>query len=173
MGFVWLCAVAAFTAGFFVWGSREPRLDRVWKILHGLKIGRIQSLDPADLGLLRDELSRFPDLGPALLEGRDLMLLSANREGWVETEKAYLLVVLDQGPAPRVKLRWRPQAGGRAARIVMAGEKDSIEVDLGIRGDASLAIPDGVRAGGVVEIRLSNAEDSGCRLSEGLQVSGD
>ncbi len=168
-GFLWLCGTAAFAAVFFAWGLREPGLDRVWKLLHELKIGKKQCLSSGDLRLLRDTLRSHPDLSPAILDGAEARILSANTEGWIETEAAYLLIAPGPAKAARLKFRWRPSGPPRPAAIILSGDAEEVRISAEKSGEVDFEIPESLRSSMLIEIRL---EDSGgCGgLKAGMQV---
>jgi hypothetical protein len=90
-GFVSLCGTYLAVGAFLSWGLSTPPLDRVWVMHHELKVGRRGAPKAADLRQLRDALERYPGLTTALLPEGEIGLISAHREGWVETPEATIL----------------------------------------------------------------------------------
>ena len=85
IGFVVVCTVYGATASFLAWGFETPDLDRIWTLDHELKIGEMYKLDDADFALLSRGLKRHPGLAEALLSDTQIGIISAHRDGWVET----------------------------------------------------------------------------------------
>jgi hypothetical protein len=75
----------ALTLAFFAWGLATPPLDRVWQLHHELKIGRIYKLSKEDRKLLLGAMTEHPALANALLDTGQAGIISANRDGWIDT----------------------------------------------------------------------------------------
>ena len=90
-GFLAVCCTYLLAFGFLAWGLSTPTLDRVWTLHHELKVGRRGSPKDGDLARMRDALERYPSLASALLPEGEIGLLSAHREGWLETPEATIL----------------------------------------------------------------------------------
>ena len=88
-----LLVVAVYTAAllFGLWGLQRPDLDHLWFLKHELRVGRRQILDPDDVKVLFRALDRHPELADDFLDGTDIDIISANTEGVLETETAYIL----------------------------------------------------------------------------------
>jgi hypothetical protein len=85
LGFSLVVATYALTLAFFAWGLGTPPLDRVWQLHHELKIGHIYKLPKEDRALLMDAMARHPALAAALLDSGQAGIISANRDGWIDT----------------------------------------------------------------------------------------
>jgi hypothetical protein len=85
IGFVLFVLIHVVAVGFLVWGFSTPRLDRVWTLHHQLKIGDVSKLDQKDHALLEGSLADHPTLARALISRGDIGVISANRDGWIET----------------------------------------------------------------------------------------
>ncbi|MHC5038335.1 MAG: hypothetical protein ACYTHM_13555 [Planctomycetota bacterium] len=170
-GFILLFGSVLALALFFLWGLRVPELDRVWHILHELKIGRTQRLTPSELVLLRRTLARYPNLGPSLLDDRPAGLISAHTGGWVETERAILLAHPEAGRDPLVTIHWRPEPDQLQGPVVFdAGGGRTVNVLKG-PGSVTLGIPKSLRDGRLIEVRLGVPEgEEGEGLTAGLQI---
>jgi hypothetical protein len=92
-GFVFVVCTAIGTAAFFSWGLSTPPLDDAWRLQVELAVGRRGPLDDRELLLLEEVLSRHPKIADNWLEGRDVGLISANREGTVDVGYAYVVRV--------------------------------------------------------------------------------
>lgn len=85
VGFVLVVLVHCAAAAFLVWGFSTPRLDRVWTLHHELKIGDVSKLKDDDRVLLESALADYPSLAKALISRGDIGVVSAHRDGWIET----------------------------------------------------------------------------------------
>lgn len=85
LGFSLVVATYALSAAFFAWGLSTPPLDRVWELHHELKIGRIYKLSKEDRKVLLDAMTEHPALANALLDAGEAGIVSANRDGWIDT----------------------------------------------------------------------------------------
>lgn len=73
------------------WGFQPPPLDRIANLDHELKTGEIWNLSEDDLQVLRDGLLDYPDLAAALLSDTEIGVISAHRDGWVETPEVTIV----------------------------------------------------------------------------------
>jgi hypothetical protein len=85
IGFSLVVATYALSVAFFAWGLSTPPLDRVWQLHHELKIGRVYKLSKEDRRLLLDSMREHPALASALLDAGQVGIISAHREGWIDT----------------------------------------------------------------------------------------
>jgi hypothetical protein len=97
-GFFAVCATYFGVAAFLLWGLSTPTLDRAWRLHHELKLGLRGAPKQDDLGRLRDALERYPSLAGALLPEGEIGLISAEREGWLETPEATILRTAEAKP---------------------------------------------------------------------------
>jgi len=167
-GFVLLCASILLTAAFFLWGASEPELDRVWRLLHELKIGKRETLKQRDLALLRALLAEYPRMGRSILDDEPAGLISAHTGGWAETRRAYILVRPDGDTDPVVTLHWRPDADQPQGPVVFLGGSEPVAV-LDGPGSITLGLSKELRSTGLIEVRL-DAPDEGEGLATGLQI---
>lgn len=84
-GFVLFVLIHVVAVGFLVWGFSTPRLDRIWTLHHQLKIGDVSKLNDEDQTLLESTIVDHPTLARALISRGDVGVISANRDGWIET----------------------------------------------------------------------------------------
>ncbi len=84
-------AVYGLTLSFFAWGLSAPPLDRVWQLHHELKIGQIYELTRKDRELLLAAMSRHPKLASALLTSGEIGIVSAHRDGWIDTSSVTII----------------------------------------------------------------------------------
>lgn len=85
LGFSIVVAAYALTVAFFAWGLSTPPLDRVWHLHHELKIGHVYKLSKDDRQLLGAAMQRHPSLAAALLDSGQAGIISAHRDGWIDT----------------------------------------------------------------------------------------
>ena len=91
LGFLLVCVVYTCCILFLRWGAHSPDLDRVWFLDKELRTGVRTELTDEDLGALFRSMERHPGLSRGLLEGRELGLLSADGDGYLESDLAYVL----------------------------------------------------------------------------------
>jgi hypothetical protein len=91
LGFSLVVASYALSAAFFAWGLSTPPLDRIWRMHHELKIGRLWRLSRDDRQLLLSALAEHPPLAQALLDAGQAGIISANRDGWIDTPQVTIL----------------------------------------------------------------------------------
>ena len=85
LGFSLVVATYALSIAFFAWGLSTPPLDRVWQLHHELKIGRVYKLSKEDRSLLSATMREHPALASALLDAGQVGIISAHRDGWIDT----------------------------------------------------------------------------------------
>ncbi len=82
LGFLLLVVVSVATVLFFGWGLREPPLDIVWRVQHGLRQGPAVELTAAERVALERALASHPELRLAIDdEGRAVRGEAAAAEG--------------------------------------------------------------------------------------------
>lgn len=91
LGFSIVVATYALTIAFFAWGLSTPPLDRVWHLHHELKIGRTFKLSKEDRQLLTSAMQRHPSLAAAMLDSGQAGIISAHRDGWIDTPYVTLI----------------------------------------------------------------------------------
>lgn len=91
LGFSIVVATYALTVAFFAWGLSTPPLDRVWQLHHELKIGRLYKLSKDDRQLLAAAMQRHPALAASLLDSGQAGIISAHRDGWIDTPYVTLI----------------------------------------------------------------------------------
>jgi hypothetical protein len=85
IGFSLVVVTYALLVAFFAWGLSTPDLDRIWRLHHELKIGRVYKLSKEDRQLLLSAMAKHPALAAALLDSGEAGIISANRDGWIDT----------------------------------------------------------------------------------------
>jgi hypothetical protein len=84
-GFSMVVATYTLSVAFFAWGLSTPPLDRVWQLHHELKTGRTWKLSKDDRRLLLTSMAAHPALAQSLLDAGQAGIISANRDGWIDT----------------------------------------------------------------------------------------
>lgn len=90
-GFLVVFFTASVSAAFFAWGARMPELERVWRIQLGLEAGKRKALSASERAAFSDAIRRHPDLADGMLGARDIGIISAHRDGLIETNYVYLI----------------------------------------------------------------------------------
>jgi hypothetical protein len=91
LGFCGVILTYGLTLAFFAWGLSTPPLDRIWQLHHELKIGQVYDLRREDRELLLAALARHDKLAAALLSSGEIGIISAHREGWIDTPSVSII----------------------------------------------------------------------------------
>lgn len=91
LGFCAIVLTYLLTASFFAWGLSTPPLDRVWQLHHQLKTGDVYALTAQDRELLVSSMARHPELAQALLSSGQVGIISAHRDGWIDTPEVTIV----------------------------------------------------------------------------------
>ncbi len=139
IGFVSIVVVHCTAVAFLFWGFSTPRLDRVWTLHHELKIGDISKLEDEDQDLLERAIIDHPSLAKALISRGDIGVISANRDGWIETpfvtlirtgdaETRELLLNIETSPE---HLPFKVEVKGKGwERVIDVTERQEYRVEL-------------------------------------------
>ena len=149
-GFLALCGTYLAVLAFLTWGLSTPMLDWVWTLHHELKVGVRGAPKGADLAQMQDALERYPSLAGALLTEGEIGLLSAHRDGWLETPEATILrtararenlLRIEIGTAPDLLPFAIDLQGKGFERKIEAREHGVLQVPLPpLRGKAELLV---------------------------------
>jgi hypothetical protein len=104
IGFAMIVLTYGLCVAFFAWGLSTPPLDRVWWLHHELKIGSLYKLEREDRELLLSAMARHPALGNALLPSGQVGIISAHRDGWVDTPHVTIIRTPRSAKALRIVL---------------------------------------------------------------------
>jgi hypothetical protein len=140
IGFMAVVLTYGLTLAFFAWGMSTPPLDRVWRLHHELKIGKIYKLEKEDRELLSAAMARHPALAAALLPKGQIGIISAHRDGWIDTphvtiirtprSSATLRIVLDvQTPPQHIPFEIEIDGAGWEKKLVVQA-RGSLVIDL-------------------------------------------
>lgn len=91
LGFCAIVLTYLLTALFFAWGLRTPPLDRAWQLHHQLKTGAVYALATEDRELLESAMARHHALAQALLSSGQVGIISAHRDGWIDTPEVTIV----------------------------------------------------------------------------------
>jgi hypothetical protein len=91
VGFVYLLLVVIATAAFFTWGLARPRLEEAWRLDIELGLGKRPPLSKAEMGRLQATLVAHPAVAEFLSEDKHAGVFSANDDGKIEGDYAYLV----------------------------------------------------------------------------------
>lgn len=154
VGFVAIVVIHVAAAAFLVWGFATPRLDRVWQLHHELKIGDVAKLKGDDQELLEGALRDYPTLAKALISRGDIGVISANRNGWIETPFVTLVRTGD-AKTQELLLNIETSPEHLPYRIEFEGPNWRQDVEITERKEYRVAIPP---SSGVAEVISGNVK---------------
>jgi hypothetical protein len=170
-GFVAFCLVLAMAAAFFAWGLRTPPLERVWEIHHLMKIGKLERLDRVDRALLEEQLAAFPELGRDLLDGSEIGLISAHRDGWIAGTRATLLRTPNATAARFLDLDIQAPDEALPLAVVVNGPSWSATREMTGRGPLRVELPPPGAAAEIVEIEIGRPRQGGAAAAPSVRVT--
>lgn len=155
-GFCAIVLTYLLTAGFFAWGLTTPPLDRAWQLHHQLKTGDVYALSGEDRQLLESAMARHPELAQALLSSGQVGIISAHRDGWIDTPEVSIVrtsrsvarsIILDvQTPPEHIPYRMQLKA---------RDWERTLEVKM--RGSLTLDLPPAPSVAELLTLRLEGA----------------
>jgi hypothetical protein len=140
IGFVAVVLTYGSSVAFLAWGMTTPPLDRVWVLHHELKVGKEKKLKPRDRELLESALQRHPDLGSALLPAGQIGIISAHRDGWIDTPQV-TIVRTPRSTAGEIALNVQTPPQSIPFSIELSGHGWQRSVEVEARGPLSLPLP--------------------------------
>lgn len=158
LGFVAVVVTYGLVVVFFLWGFSTPRLDRVWTVRLELKIGKMKRLKKADRRLLVDALGKHDWLARALIDDRDVGLLSANSDGWMATPTATILRTAGAKTTKAIVFDIQTPPDLMPYEILVKGSGWSEELKAEKHGVLRLKLPDPPQVDEIIEVRLRGAE---------------
>lgn len=131
IGFVCVCIAYVSTASFFAWGFSTPPLDRIWVLDKELKIGEKWKLSKQDERLFRRQLDLYPELAESLLSETQIGVISAQREGWIETPEVTILRTPQAGEFKYLVLNVQTPPEHLPLKVTIKGRewKEKLHVD--------------------------------------------
>lgn len=140
VGFVAVVLTYGSSVAFLAWGMTVPPLDRVWVLHHELKVGKEKKLKARDRELLESAMQRYPDLATALLPAGQIGILSAHRDGWIDTPQV-TIVRTPRSTAREIALNVQTPPQSIPFTIELSGRGWKERVGVEARGPLSLALP--------------------------------
>ena len=129
------------STAFLAWGMSTPPLDRVWQLHHELKIGKEKKLKKRDREILEAAMERYPDLASALLPGGQIGMISAHRDGWIDTPHV-IIVRTPASDAQAVVLEVQTPAQNIPFSVELAGSGWKRKVRVERRGRLEIPLPE-------------------------------
>jgi hypothetical protein len=172
-GFCLMVLTYALTFAFFAWGLTTPALDRVWQLHHQLKTGDVYALTQPDRELLVSAMARHPALAEALLAAGHIGIISAQRDGWIDTPEVTIIRTPRALSTRRVLLEIQTPPQHIPYHVALTGPGWQRELEVRARGTLGLELPP---VTGVPELLSLKLEGKGLRAdpsSIAVRVSFD
>jgi hypothetical protein len=160
VGFCLIVLTYSLTLAFFAWALATPPLDRIWELHHQLKTGTAYALTRADRELASSALERYPALAEALLSAGQIGIISAQRDGWVDTPEVTILRTPRATLTQRILLEVQTPPQHLPFRVTLAGSGWQRSIDVQARGTLALELP---APGAVPELLSLKLEGAGLR----------
>jgi hypothetical protein len=173
IGFALVVATYALSVAFFAWGLATPPLDRIWQLHHELKIGRVDKLSKDDRRLLLDSMREHPSLANALLDAGEAGIISAHRDGWIDTPHVTIVRTPRSPPALRLLLDIQTPLQHIPYEIEIDGSGWEREVAVQAHGRLSIELPPPPAAPELITLELEGHELRADPSSIGVRVSFD
>jgi hypothetical protein len=173
LGFSLVVATYALSIAFFAWGLSTPPLDRVWQLHHELKIGRIYKLSKDDRRLLMDSMRQHPSLANALLDSGQVGIISANRDGWIDTPHVTILRTPRSSAALRLLLDIQTPPQYVPYEIEIDGSGWERELSVQARGPLAVELPPPPAVPELITLKIKGDELRADPSSIGVRVSFD
>jgi hypothetical protein len=140
LGFILVIGSYALTLAFFAWGLSTPPLDRVWQLHHELKIGRAYALTPEEKDLLSGAMRRHSALAAALLPSGQIGIISAHRDGWIDTPEV-TLIRTPRASTVRFLLDIQTPPQHMPYKLELSGKSWHQSLEVSARGQLALNLP--------------------------------
>jgi hypothetical protein len=173
LGFCLMVLTYSLCLAFFAWGLGTPPLDRVWQMHHELKTGRLYALEPRDRELLASALIRHPALSEALLPSGQVGIISANRDGWIDTPVVSIVRTPRAQPNQRLLLDVQTPPQHLPYRLLLEGPGWQQERQVQARGVVSLDLPPPPAEPELLTLRLEGPGLRADPSSLGVRVTFD
>lgn len=172
LGFSLVVLTYGLTLAFFAWGLSTPPLDRVWLLHHELKVGRVYKLAKEDRELLLSAMARHPALAAALLPAGQTGIISANRDGWIDTPHA-TIIRTPRSAAARIVLDIQTPPQHIPYEIEVDGTGWEREITIHARGVTLIDLPAPPPVPELITIKLKGDELRADPSSLGVRVTFD
>jgi hypothetical protein len=160
VGFCSIVLTYSLTLAFFAWALTTPPLDRIWELHHQLKTGTVYALSRADRELSSRALKRYPALAEALLPAGQIGIISAQRDGWVDTPEVTILRTPRATRTQRILLEVQTPPQHLPFRATLEGPGWQRALQVRARGTLALELP---APGAVPELLCLRLEGAGLR----------
>lgn len=154
-GFCLMVLTYSLTFAFFAWGLTTPPLDRVWQLHHQLKTGEVYALTPPDRELLVSAMARHPALAEALLSAGHIGIVSAQRDGWIDTPEVTILRTPRALSTRRILLEIQTPPEHIPYRVTLTGAGWQRELEVRARGTLALDLPPPGAAPELLSLKLA------------------
>jgi hypothetical protein len=173
VGFSLVVVTYALSVAFFAWGLSPPALDRIWQLHHELKIGRVYKLSKDERKLFLSAMVKHPALAGALLDSGEAGIISANRDGWIDTPH----VTIIRTPRSPVNLRLLVDVETPSQYIPYEVEIDGTgwerELSVQARGLIVIELPPPPAQPEIVTFKIKGDELRADPASLGLRITFD
>ena len=173
LGFSVVVATYVLTLAFFAWGLSTPPLDRVWHLHHELKVGRIYKLSKEDRQLLTSAMQRHPTLAAALLDSGQAGIISAQRDGWIDTPFVTLIRTPRSPASLRVVFDVQTPLEYIPDNIEIDGAGWERKLSVEARGTLVVELPAPPREPELIIIKIKGDELRADPASIGVRISFD
>jgi hypothetical protein len=173
LGFSLVVATYALSVAFFAWGLSTPSLDRVWQLHHELKIGRIYKLSKDDRRRLIDSMREHPSLASALLGAGQVGIISAHRDGWIDTPHVTIVRTPRSPAALRLLLDIQTPPQHIPYEIEIDGSGWEREIEVQARGPLAVELPPPPAVPELITLKVKGDELRADPSSIGVRVLFD
>jgi len=173
VGFSLVVATYALSVAFFAWGLSTPPLDRVWQLHHELKIGSVFKLTKEDRRLLLSSMAEHPALAAAMLDSGQAGIVSANRDGWIDTPHVTIIRTPRSPAALRLVLDIETPPQHIPYEIEIDGSSWEKKVHVQNRGMLTIDLPPPPAAPELITLKIKGDELRADPSSIGVRITFD
>jgi hypothetical protein len=173
LGFSLVVFTYLVSIAFFAWGLDTPPLDRVWQLHHELKIGRTYKLSKEDRSLLQSAMLRHPALAAALLDSGQAGIISANRDGWIDTPFVTIVRTPRSPAALKLVLDIQTPPQHIPYEIEIDGSGWERELNVEARGVMTVELPPPPQNPELITVKIKGDELRADPSSIGVRVTFD
>jgi hypothetical protein len=173
LGFSLVVFTYLVSIAFFAWGLDTPPLDRVWQLHHELKIGRTYKLSKEDRSLLQSAMLRHPALAAALLDSGQAGIISANRDGWIDTPFVTIVRTPRSPAALKLVLDIQTPPQHSPYEIEIDGSGWERELNVEARGVMTVELPPPPQNPELITVKIKGDELRADPSSIGVRVTFD
>jgi hypothetical protein len=172
-GFSLVVITYVLTVGFFAWGLSTPGLDRIWRLHHELKIGRIYKLSKDDRQLLLSAMADHPALANSLLDSGQAGIISANRDGWIDTPHVTIIRTPRSPARLQLVLDVETPPQHIPYKVEIDGSGWERELSVQARGMMSIELPPPPAVPEIVTFKIKGDELRADPASLGVRITFD